>query len=234
MSRKKIQEAIITGGTVSLATLGLSTCNDNGAVDPAPPPLNCSTDGTGRTLSGGGTIAGNTLTIQIFENFGNQFTGSSTVTQPFNVTVNRVTTAANMVEVELTLEAGKDTAAFTLGANLQGFDGTRCSVVRTFTVRIQNGAVSVAQLDRKLPLHARTGAAVMLLRREGCVVELAAEEAPAALRRTWEVTAGTLAERSDGGMTWHLPESRGFYMAELVVDYGTDGLSFDTLMLEVS
>ena len=35
-------------------------------------------------------------------------------------------------------------------------------------------------------------------------------------------------------LRWRLPSEPGLYQAELVIDYGPQGLSFDTLALEVS
>ena len=59
-----ISKTLRVGG-VAMATLGLSTCSDGGAVDPAPPPLDCTTVGKGESLFATGTVSGQTLTIDI-------------------------------------------------------------------------------------------------------------------------------------------------------------------------
>jgi hypothetical protein len=51
---------------------------------------------------------------------------------------------------------------------------------------------------------------------------------------SWEVTGSDVA-----GMVTHraqrtLPTAPGIYQAEVLLDYGADGIAFDTLMLEVT
>src|SRR3954471_2063654 len=73
-------------GGVAMATLGLSTCSDGGAVDPAPPPLDCTTVGKGQSLSATGTVSGQTLTVSITSSAEAQWSGTPGVSNFNGVT----------------------------------------------------------------------------------------------------------------------------------------------------
>ena len=50
----------------------------------------------------------------------------------------------------------------------------------------------------------------------------------------WNVSGGEIVSRDGVRLRWRLPAEPGLYQAEVVMDYGPSGLSFDTLALEVS
>lgn len=47
------------------------------------------------------------------------------------------------------------------------------------------------------------------------------------------MSAVTIDDPGARRVRWTLPEEPGVYQAELLVDYGPDGLAVDTVMLEV-
>ena len=73
-----------------------------------------------------------------------------------------------------------------------------------------------------------------MVARDGHDVELEATT-PFRGARTiaWAVTGGEIVSREGARLRWRLPARAGLYQAELVIDYGPRGLSFDTLALEV-
>ena len=98
---------------------------------------------------------------------------------------------------------------FTVSATITGFSGKVCSLVRTFRVTVSDGGVQVSLHGADtLPLPARQHAEIVLARREGRVVRLEASTA-------WD------GNRSESWSVSH------------VLDFGPDGLAFDTLLLEV-
>ncbi|MCC7381185.1 MAG: hypothetical protein IT384_05110 [Deltaproteobacteria bacterium] len=229
---------LVIGGTVTVATIGLSTCNDNGAVDPAPPPLVCEQVGGGQRLDVGASLIGadsRRIGLVVRPNVDAFWTGTATVT---GVTGARTLGAArlepDMVVLELERDPAATAGAFTFEGTLEDFRGTRCTVRRTFTFAIQDGVVQIAQRQSRLPLEIRGGAGIVLVRREGLEVELDAEIDGAAESHYWRVTGGTYETIAGHQIRWRLPEQRGVYLAELVVDRGDDGFAFDTLSLEVS
>jgi len=48
------------------------------------------------------------------------------------------------------------------------------------------------------------------------------------------VTGGELDASAAQRVQWTLPTRPGIYQAEVLLDYGADGIAFDTLMLEVT
>jgi len=110
-----------------------------------------------------------------------------------------------------------------------------CTVLRTFVITISATGVQVtlAESDR-LPLAARQRAEIRLGRQDGRAVELHAATPFLGERVvSWAVTAGVLDGRSGPTVRWTLPAEPGIYQAELVIDFGDEGLAIDTLMLEV-
>src|SRR5687768_5342582 len=65
MRIRKKSKTLAAGASVALATAGLSSCQDNGAVDPPPPPLECNTVDEGETLSATAVVTGRELRITI-------------------------------------------------------------------------------------------------------------------------------------------------------------------------
>ncbi len=50
----------------------------------------------------------------------------------------------------------------------------------------------------------------------------------------WRMMSGGEVVTAEGGsLTWRLPDTPGIYQAEVILDYGDDGFSIDTLQLEV-
>jgi hypothetical protein len=125
--------------------------------------------------------------------------------------------------------------SFTLSGTLHGLNSSNsCAVTRTFTFSIDSGRVVVA-LAEELPLAERESARIALVSRRGHQVELEATTPfDGAATLTWTVTAGEVVSEEGMRLSWLLPAEAGLYQAELVVDYGPHGLSFDVLALEVS
>ena len=53
-------------------------------------------------------------------------------------------------------------------------------------------------------------------------------------RQTPGPIPGLMLSQDGARLRWRLPREAGLYQAEVVIDYGASGLSFDTLALEVS
>lgn len=231
ISKKDVERAV-RAGSVALATVGLTTC-DYGAVDPAPPPLQCSAAvGAGDTLVvTNATVAGTQLSAEI----GHQGVASAWW-DALPVVTNVVGGALVSVVVQdgypavVTIDLGAATGSgsFTLAGTLT--DGTNtCAVSRTFDFEVTAQGATVAEVV--LPLGDRRPAGIVVVRREDHEVELgAAGSGPAKL--TWAATGGTLT--ADGERArWRLPKEPGLYQVELVVERES-GLAVDTLTLEVS
>jgi hypothetical protein len=221
---------------VAVATLGLSTCKDGGAVDPAPPPLDCTVVGKGDTLSASGALIGQNLRVTITNQSDGSWQAIPTVSNVVGGTlVDVINDPANTgaIIVEITLDSDTTvTGAFTLNGTLTGFEGETCAVTRTFTFSIGDGGVTVA-LDDRLPLGSKERASIVVMRREGREVELHAAGAKTGAVG-WTATGGAVDARAHDKVTWRLPEEPGLYQIELLVDRGREGLSVDTLTLEVT
>ena len=50
----------------------------------------------------------------------------------------------------------------------------------------------------------------------------------------WTVNGGEMIAQAGGRVRWRLPDAKGFYQAQVVVDCGTSGIAFDSLNLEVT
>jgi hypothetical protein len=216
---------------VALATSGLSTCNNNGAVDPPPPPLECNTVDQGESLTATAAIAGRELQVTIRNASFSRWTAVS-ITSVVGGSARPVALGEPLVVVIDLADPSVTEGGFHLSGTLSS--DKACAVSRTFTFRIQPDGVVVA-FARDLPLAARQQARIALLGRDGYDVHLAAVtpfRGTAAL--TWSVTGGEIVGREDARMHWRLPKEAGLYQAEVVIDYGPSGLSFDTFALEVS
>jgi len=231
MKIRRRSKTLAAGTTVALATAGLSSCNDNGAVDPPPPPLECNTVDNGETLTATGTVTGRELRITI-RNGSFSIWAIVAVTSVGGGTARPLHPAEPLVVV-IDLEDGVTGGTFTLSGVLQGSHGERCGVTRRFTFSIGSGGVVVASAD-ELPLPARQQARIALVARDGHDVDLEASTPfGGAHTIAWTVTGGEMVSQDGARMRWRLPAAAGLYQAELVVDYGPRGLSFDTLALEV-
>jgi hypothetical protein len=230
MGIKDTSKRAAAGVSVALATAGLSSCHNNGAVDPPPPPLECNRVDQGQTLTASATLVGSELRVTIR----NSAPGRWASVEVTGVTggVARPVQAAEPLMVLIDVGDGVTTGSFTLRGTMSGF-GT-CTVSRTFTFTLGPSGVVVA-LATELPLSALQQARITLLSRDGRDVRLQATT-PFGGPRTvaWSVTGGEVLSREGSGLHWRLPAEAGLYQAELLVDYGTQGLSVDTLVLEVS
>jgi hypothetical protein len=227
-SRRK---RLAAGASVALATAGLSSCNDNGAVDPPPPPLTCNTVDEGETLAARGAIDGTSLQVTIRNTSPTRWT-TVDVRAVRGGTLAAPVAAREPLEFTITLDPGVTSGGFTLRGTLSGANND-CAVTRTFNFTINGPSVTIAGA-LELPLPARQQARIAVVSREGTEVELEATtpfRGPQTI--SWSVSAGTVLSRKGARLRWRLPEEPGFYQAELVIDYGPRGLSLDTLALEV-
>lgn len=226
-------------GGVTLATLGLSTCINNGAVDPAPPPLVCSDVAKGEPLVASAILAGTELRVRI--NLGDIVAGAwverPAVTDLMGVTLKDVVLSTDKedLSVILTLDAPtRKTGAFTLKGDVMGYANPKCPVERRFTFSIDGVVVKIAQAGRALPLSVRDRVTIALAGRDGRAVELRADGAGAGARLDWTATAGRVEAAAGGGVRWILPDEPGLYQIELLVDRGEEGVVLDALTLEVT
>jgi len=234
MGIKAKSKKAAAGATVALATAGLSSCNDNGAVDPPPPPLECNRVGDGQSLTATATVVGTELRVTI----SNSSFSTWSAAEITSVTGGTVRPIASRQPLTVVIDLADDTVrsgSFTLRGTLMGFAGTpQCTVLRTFTFRLAPDGVIVGSAA-ELPLSALQQARIALASRDGREVELEATTPFLGPRTvTWSVTGGEIVAREGSGLRWRLPAQAGLYQAELVIDYGSFGLSVDTLVLEVS
>lgn len=231
MGLRRRSKKLAAGTSVALATAGLSSCNDNGAVDPPPPPLECNTIDQGETLGATATASGRELRVTIRNTSFARWT-TAAITAVAGGSARPVTPAEPLLVVIDLADDTVTSGSFTLTGVLQG--ATPCAVSRTFTFTIRPDGVVVA-LAGELPLPARQQARIGLVARDGHDVELEATTAFLGTRTiTWSVTGGEMITQDGPRLRWRLPSEPGLYQAELVIDYGSRGFSFDTLALEVS
>lgn len=232
MKIRRRSKTLAAGTTVALATAGLSSCNDNGAVDPPPPPLECNSVNAGQTLSATATVTGRSLRITIRKSSAGT-RGYVALTSVVGGTAQPVALGDPLVaEITLT-DATVTSGSFLFNGGL-GVSGGVCNVIRTFRFTIESGTVTVASAD-DLPLPARQQARIGLVERSGAEVVLEATTPyTGAQTVSWSVSGGTMLSQAGPRLRWRLPTEPGLYQAELVIDYGDGGLSFDTLALEVS
>ena len=120
----------------------------------------------------------------------------------------------------------------------------------TFNVQLDAVTVSLKQAQ-PLPLEARQTPEIVVLGRKGRHVRLQAQTSFKGMWEvTWAVTGGAIldtahsagpptssnppASPAEGRITWRLPDEPGTYQIEVVMDYGSQGIGFDVLRLEVS
>jgi len=233
--KRRHRTALVTGGTVTVATLGLSTC-DNGcgtSVDPPPPPaLVCSDANQGQNMVATGALVDSFLTVNIVSS--EYYPGVDTVhaDNVTGATLDTLKVNSNSLELNFTLDSSSTTqVTFTLAGTLRLQAGP-CDFSRDFTVTINGTAVTVAQVTRELPLVPGRDARIELVERDGRRVRLRAA-GTGSERVVWSVTGGVFEPCEDGGVVWELPPETGFYQVELYVDRGADGYGFDALSLQV-
>jgi hypothetical protein len=235
MSIRRRARRVASGAGVVLATTGLSTCRDGGAVDPPPPPFDCAAAGVGagQSLRASATLAGRELRVTI----ANSSLSSWAEVRIESVVGGTARPVSPGDPLNVIIDLADDTVtsgSFVLSGTLRGLVGsTLCSVSRTFTFTILPTGVEVA-LAGDLPLSERRAARIVLVSRRGREVEL---EAVTGFEGTqafsWNVTGGEVLARDGHRLRWRMPAAAGLYQVEVVVDYGSRGLSFDALALEV-
>lgn len=239
--KNRAKRATTGAAGVAFATSGLSSCNDNGAVDPLPPPLQCNSVNAGQTMFPSIAQDGDTLVVSL-ENraFNATWSDSLAVIDPIGVRVLnvRVPPPLSVDPVVISLQPDPptvSTASFTVVGEMRGFDDSRCAFSRTFEIELGAAGVTISlRPNTQLPLQARQRAEIVITQRNERTLYLEAQS-PYKGDTTfeWEVTGGELV--SDGhSARWQLPDRPGLYQIELVMDYGIDGLAFDSLTLEVA
>lgn len=240
-----VRKAAAGAAGVALATVGLSSCKNGnggglGAVDPAPPPLQCNSVNTGQTLQATVSTKTDSVVVEI-----RNFTPSATwrgvrITSVSGAAIGRITTPADgsrdpFIAAFPFAGAASLSITFTFEGTLADDMGRSCAFKRNFIVTAVPGSATVAQVTLDaLPLPARQRAEIVLAEQVGRhVVLLAQTPYRGEHTRSWAVSGGTLSDTASATVTWTLPDAPGIYAAELALDYGEDGLAFDTLVLEV-
>ena len=238
--KDRVRKAAAGAAGVAVATTGLSNCTDNGAVDPVPPPIQCNTVNAGQSLDASATRSGDTVKVTLIQ----RAQASWAVLRVANVTNATIaelilppSNSTDPLKLSLKLDSpGTTTASFRVEARLYSSQGVTCDVARTFTLTINDGTIQIALVPADpLPLAARQKAEIVLGGGSGRTVELQARTHYWGVYTAhWAVTGGSL-DRSDGPrVRWTLPVEPGIYQAELLLDYGADGLAMDVLPMEVS
>jgi hypothetical protein len=228
---------VASGAGVVLATTGLSTCRDGGAVDPPPPPFACTNDvSDGQVLQAAAALTGSALRVIIQNGSLSTWTAVEVSEVVGGVTRSVALPSAGealVVNIDLTDDTVKS-GSFRLSGTLRGFNSSAvCSVSRTFAFTVQSSGVFVA-VAQELPLPERRAARIVLLSREGREVELAAVTGFEGTQAfSWTVTGGEVLALEGHRLRWRMPARTGLYQVDVVVDYGSRGLSFDALTLEV-
>ncbi len=251
MGIKDVAKRLAAGASVALATSGLSNCKDGGGavLDPPPEPLQCSLASRGQTLTATARRSADTVTVTVsaLPASPNVFASAwqvDSITSVVGATLGevhlpnggRLAPLTDSLTVPLVLPGGGTRASFTVNARLFGYAPLNdvCRVRRTLTIDVTTVGVQVHAAEPALPLSARDTAQVVLVARDGRVVELATRTSFAGpLHVSWSVTGGELDVASGSPVHWTLPAQPGIYQAELVIDYGLAGLAIDRLLLEV-
>ncbi len=240
-----MRKAAAGAAGVAMATVGLSSCKNGnggglGAVDPAPPPLQCNSVNTGQTLQATVSTKTDSVVVEI-RNFTPMATWRGVrITSVSGAAIGRITTPADGSRDPFVVAfpfagAASLSVTFTFEGTLADDTGTSCAFKRNFIVTAVPGSATVAQVTLDaLPLPARQRAEIMLSEQVGRRVVLQAQTPYRGKHtRNWAVSGGTLSDDASTTVTWTLPDAPGIYAAELALDYGDDGLAFDTLTLEV-
>lgn len=224
---------LFMGGTVTVATVGCSTCTDNGAVDPPPPPLNCGDVDSGQSFIAQGTVADTILTVELIETSPAALAEEPVITGLTGVTLDSLEYELERVTLHFSLDSDTTTTGqFTVSGRLTDGRNT-CPFNRTFVFMIDSGNVEVTLRERVLPLGHTGGAKIELVRRVGLEVTLRAIGPSSDSQLLWTVTGGSCRTEGEDGLVWTLPGTRGFHQVQLMVDHGPDGFGFDALTLEV-
>ena len=241
MEIKEQAKKVAASAGVALATTGLSGCFDNGAVDPLPPPLQCNTVSNGQQLGVTANRTADTVSVTVRNNNNASTWRVDSVVAVSGGTILSTTLpqpgSLQPLGILLKLDSSTTTEArFTVNATLTGFSGEPCAVTRTFILTISASGVQVSAADTvDLPLAARQKANIVVARQEGSLLELVARTPyQGTAEISWSVTAGQLDISAGEAVRWIVPATPGLYQAELVIDYGVDGVAFDVLVIEVA
>lgn len=240
-----MRKAAASAAGVAMATVGLSSCKNGnggglGAVDPAPPPLQCLSVSGGQTLQATASVTADSVIVEIRNLTPNAVWLSPRITAVSGGAIGRLTTPPEGSLLPFVVAfpfAGAPSVSITFifEGTLTSGTGAPCTFRRSFIVTATPTSATVAQVTLySLPLPARQRAEIVLDEQVGRRVVLRAQTPYRGEHvRSWEVSAGTLSDTSSPSVTWTLPDAPGIYAAELALDYGDDGMAFDTLMLEV-
>lgn len=236
---ERARKAAMGAAGVAVATSGLSTCNNGGAVDPPPPPLQCNAVSAGQTLSASATRSGDVIDVTI-ANVGTSGWEVFRVTELTGATIAAITlpTSGSLEVLRMSLQLATPTTtavSFRLEGRLFGYATETCDVTRTFMLGIQGGTITITlEPSDLLPLAARQIAEIVPVEQDGRLVTLAARTPYWGLYEAkWSVLGGVLDRQEGSPVRWTLPEEPGVYQIELLLDYGPDGLALDVLRLEV-
>lgn len=233
-SRRRV---IMAGGTVTVATLGLSNC-DNGcgtSVDPLPPPpLVCSDANQGENLRPTASVVDTLLTVDFQSTEWYPGVDTAYVHNIVGATLDSLEVLGYSFRATFVLDSLAVTeVTFTLAGTLR-LEGGPCNFSRNFTVTIDNGNVTVVQARlRELPLNPGRDVRIELVERDGRRLRLRPAGA-GAQSAVWSVTGGAFEECGDGCILWDLPAETGFYQVDLYVDRGDGSFGFDALSFQVT
>ena len=226
---------------VGLATSGLSSCIDNGAVDPPPPPFSCSTD----VMQGQGLLpvvarAADSLTVRVANAWN---AGWATARVDNLVGLQSISIEAQpqpfggVTAVFALADSTIGSAQFDLLGTLRDERGSLCNVARTFSITLDPLGVS-SRMPPALPLESRDTPVIVPVRQavsEGrTTVHLEARSTRVGMDvAEWSVTGGSLERVTDTEVRWTLPSEPGLYQIDVVIAYGANGVGYDALALEV-
>jgi hypothetical protein len=240
----KAKKAVRSAG-IAMATTGLTHCEGvgGGVVDPPPPPLNCMTLSGGQTLDAIATRTADSIdvVITIQRTWASWEVASVVAGDGVSLVSTELPPARSGAPLRVKLQLASSTTSsgtFTITGTFFGIagDSDLCAFTRSFTITIAPGGITVAQLNLDdLPLPARQRAQIHVARRDAAVVELVARSPYRGEHRvSWEVSSGALDKADGNSVRWTLPLEPGIYQARVELDFGADGLAFDTLLLEVT
>lgn len=244
MKRKtgKAKRAAAAAG-IGLATTGLSSCTDNGAVDPPPPPFSCSDvsqPSQYRAVVASLTGTDLQVDVQTLHWYSPALWQNISITNLTNATFDSISVESPLApRVFLTLDNDQvASVVFDISATLVDPFGsaTTCQITRTLTVDIANQTVTVSQNHLPaLPLPVLEQPRITVLARTPTHLHLEAQSSVAGSggEPVWTATAGTITPTGSRRAKWELPPEPGFYQAEVTLDYGDGGVGFDVLAVEV-
>lgn len=226
------------GATIALATATLTTCNKDGAVDPAPPPADCNFPST-TELDGYGykDDASGDLVISLSSS-GEATYSATTITDVMGATLVSVS-PDGMYSIQVKLRPNPPTATsgtFHVKTTVTDRKMATCSVEKTFTFTVTSSGVTVRNTRvAQLPLTVRYPASIAMVAHDGHTLELAGRTGyRGAQTIDWSVTGGVIEAQSEGRLRWRLPDEPGLYQVELVIDYGEGGFAIDHMTFEVA